>query len=261
MPVVSARIDAGDCVLNEPLALLIAQTRSSDLYEKVRDRLFPHDGALLTLYKGRYPDPEIEKELCKRLYSFAAKDGEPRRRYVLEAMHNVGSTALLPTLEALLFDLGPSVKVREAFGDSLGIVGALEAKSRIEFVRLVSLAIEDIKDRARTAPETTEPPGFQDDKVSEQVDQISRVARAKEQVKDFIDTKQPEAAIIYIRIGAEALAKDLYRRSGFEKNAKPARKMMLDELLQSIKGSNAPDMLKHLLQTFQLFGNFGLFAV
>jgi len=62
VPIVESRIDAGAYVTDEPLASLIVQTRSSGLYEKVRERLFKNDWTLVKLFKSQYPDPEIEKE-------------------------------------------------------------------------------------------------------------------------------------------------------------------------------------------------------
>jgi hypothetical protein len=91
--------------------------------------------------------------------------------------------------------------------------------------------------------------------IAEQVDETDNATRAKTLAQGFID-EHPEIAILYIRKGAEALAKNLYRRLGCEQNGKPAKKMMLEELLKPIKESKAPDVFKLLIQTFQIFGNF-----
>ena len=69
----------------------------------------------------------------------------------------------------------------------------------------------------------------------------------------------PGLVIHYVRKGAEALAKDLYRHLGLEKDGRPAKRMMLDELMTTMnKGSKnpAPILLQVFLTTFQGFGNF-----
>jgi hypothetical protein len=62
-------------------------------------------------------------------------------------MKDVGSEAVLPILEATLFNLEPSPKIRQVFADALGPIGSLEARSRAEFVKHVALAIDDIQSR------------------------------------------------------------------------------------------------------------------
>jgi hypothetical protein len=152
---VERKIETGAYVRDDPLTSLIIRSGSSKLYAKVRDRLFNNDWTLLALYRARYPDTEIENTLCGRLYAVASNDAEPRRRYIVDAMREVASEAVLPTLEAILFRLEPSAKVRKTFAASLGYVEALEASSRADFVKLVSLAIDEIRSRAGTAPTDT----------------------------------------------------------------------------------------------------------
>ena len=115
VPIVESRIDAGAYVTDEPLASLIVQTRSSGLYEKVRERLFKNDWTLVKLFKSQYPDPEIEKKLRARLYETALDDCNSVRTSIADAMREVGSEEALPTLEAILFDLEPSAKIAQVF--------------------------------------------------------------------------------------------------------------------------------------------------
>jgi hypothetical protein len=252
--IVERKIDAGTYVLGELLASLVLRTRSSRLYQKVRERLLRDDWTALTLYKGQYPDPEIEKTLCSTLYAVRSNDAEPRRRHIVDAMREVGSEATLPTLEAVLFDLKPSVQVREAFPDAFGLVDSMAAKSRISFVKLVALAIEDIRSRAASVPEAVSS-GTPEHEPDERIDETDNARRNGTMAQRFLDA-EPEIAVMLIRRGAEALSKDLYRRLGHEKNGKPARKMTLEELLKPVKDSDAPEVFKILVQTFQLFGNF-----
>jgi hypothetical protein len=140
----------------------------------------------------------------------------------------------------------------------LGLVGGLEAKSRARFVKRVALAIEDIKARAAGTTESMVPKTKvvqEKEEVTERVDEKSNANRNRTQAKRYLD-EDPEVAIVFLRRGAEALAKDLYRRLGNERNGKPARKMMLEELLKPLRDSDAPELFKLLVQTFQLFGNF-----
>jgi hypothetical protein len=150
MQIVGSRIDAGVYIRNESLASLILRTCFSHLYEKVRERLLKDHWTALTLYKSQYPDPEIEKKLCDRLYKIASDDAQPLRRCIVDAMREVGSEAVLPTLEAILFDLEPSAIIRPSASD---LLAGLEAKSRAEFLSSVALSIEDIKSRAASAAE------------------------------------------------------------------------------------------------------------
>jgi hypothetical protein len=249
--IVESKMKVGTYVRDEPLANLILRAGSSRLYEKVSERLLQNDWTALILYKGRYPDPKIEEKLCTTLYQVAANDGEPRRRCIVEAMREVGSEAALPTLDAILFDLEPSAKIRQVFANGLGVVGKLKAISRGEFVKLIALAIDDIKGRIGAAPETATPTAPK----QTQADETANARRNRTQALRYIES-EPEAAIVFIRRGAEALAKDLYRRLGHERNGKPARKMTLEELLKPVKDSNVPEVFKLLIQTLQLFGNF-----
>ena len=253
--IVNSKIDAGSYFTNQSLASLVSQTRASQLYAKVRGQLLEDRWTLVTLYESQYPDPEIEKNLCDRLYKIASDDSNPLRRNILDAMRKVGSEAVLPTLEAILFDLEPSAKVRKALAGALGVVGNLEARSRIEFVRSLALAIEDIKNRVTSTSETVNL-GAPEIEIADRAGAHNNASHAREQARKFIDAGDPVVAVIMMRIGAEALAKDLYRRLGLEQNSKPARKMCLDELLKSVKDSDAPEVFKLLVQTFQVFGNF-----
>ncbi len=251
--IVESKIDSGTYFLNDLLASLILTTHSATLYARSREQLLKDNWTAVKLYENRYPDPEIEKSLCSVLYGIASNDGEPLRRHIVDAMRKVGSEAVLPTLEGILFDLEPSAKIRTAFSNSLGPVGGLEARSRAEFVKGVALAIESIK--SRTATSTDDSSGTSAAERIDQVDEVNNADRNKLQAQRYID-KDPEVAIIYIRRGTEALAKDLYRRLGCEQKGKPARKMMLEDLLKAVKESNVPEVFKLLVQTFQLFGNF-----
>ena len=132
----------------------MAKSHSQTLYAKTADQLKKDIWALLILYKGRYPDAEIERILIKILYEVAPQDGEPRRGSIVEAIKEVGSEAVLPTLEAIAHDLEPGVKVGQAFGDALGLLGSLSAKARYSFLQDVLVAIDEIKQRVKLVRST-----------------------------------------------------------------------------------------------------------
>jgi hypothetical protein len=94
-----------------------------------------------------------------------------------------------------------------------------------------------------------------EDNKPELIDTANDAQRHKKNAQNWID-EDPEIAIVCLRKGAEAIAKDLYRRLGCEQNGRPAKKMTLDDLLKPIQESSAPDVFKIILRTFQAFGNF-----
>jgi hypothetical protein len=60
-------------------------------------------------------------------------------------MAEVGSKAILPDLELMLFELEPGARVNRAFAESMDILGELESKSESEFVaNLEHSMIEDV---------------------------------------------------------------------------------------------------------------------
>jgi hypothetical protein len=169
-------------------------------------------------------------------------------------------------LEAILFDLKPTVRIKQILADAMKVpddehpqefghplLYQLEASSRAKFLESVALAIDAIRRRNITA-EKADAEDAQSDALR-QVDDTNNAQRAKEQVIRYLDD-DPLLAVMLMRIGAEALAKDLYRHLGHEEKGKPARKMMLDELLKPVKDSDAPEVLKLIMQALQLFGNF-----
>ena len=165
--IVEQRIDSGGYVLNDQLAILVSRAKSPTLYAKARKQLFSNDGALLTLYKSKYSDKAIERQLCDRIYQTASDDAEPRRRYIAEAMREVGSKHALPTLEAILFDLKPTVQVKQILADAVkesdtehpkilnqSLLYSIEASSRAKFVEIVASAIDAIKRRISTSEDS-----------------------------------------------------------------------------------------------------------
>jgi hypothetical protein len=265
--IVERKIDEGAYVLNDQLATLIGRTKSASLYAKTRKQLFKDDWALLSLYKSRYPDLDIEKHLTTRLYETAPNDAEPRRRYIVDAMRDVGTAVVLPTLEAILFDQTPSLKVKQMILQAIessgvfsadAVLATFETGSRKNFLTSVATAIQAIKERGNIAAERASITGGQlqfEHQEIEQKAELQNAESAREQAWHHLDG-DPIVAVFFARRGAEALGKHLYRFLGHERGGKPAKKMTLEDLLMPVKNSDAPDVFKHCLQTVQLFGNF-----
>jgi hypothetical protein len=130
----------------------------------VRKQLYDDIWALIKLYSTRYPDTEIEGRLAEALYRIASEDDNPRRRAIVDAMRDVGSASALPVLEAIEFDLRPSVKSKQIFAEAIERpsdefpedfrsqlqrkLPGLEVASRAQFLSCVALAIDAIKSRS-----------------------------------------------------------------------------------------------------------------
>lgn len=161
--IVERKIEAGQYILTQYLARLIVGVRSETLFQKVRQQLLGDNAALLILYRGRCPDAQIEEKLAETLYRLREDDGNPQRREIAEVMEEVGSDAVLPVLQAIIFDLGETLHAKQVFGEALeGIsdgsedfrkkvqrkLPGLEAASRAKFLQAVAAAISAIKARS-----------------------------------------------------------------------------------------------------------------
>jgi schlafen family protein len=149
--------------LNEPLAQLIASTRSTDLYELVKDRLFRSPWTLLQLYAEGYPDPDIEHELIESLYECAKDPAQPLRTYITKEIAENGSREALSALEAIAYDLLPEAQTagvlakasQDASPTTLRTtyLSLIESAHR-DFIELVHGAIENIKARENQSDTT-----------------------------------------------------------------------------------------------------------
>ena len=261
--IIEERISNGDYIISKELAKLIARTKRVSLYELASEQLFKDEWALLSLYRGGYPDETIEKRLSEILYSKAADDSDPRRRFIVEAMRDVGSIDVLPVLEAILFDLLPTKGTKNAIANALfsstgpsveAVLAGRVADSRINFLELLDKAIVEVQIRARESDVTAFRQSAESDAKDKQNlvhNAHAELARAVRSVND-----DPTYSLVCLRRGAEAMGKYLYRHLDLEKGGKPARKMMLDDLLKPIRDSEAPEIFKICVQALQPFGNY-----
>ena len=86
---------------------------------------------------------------------------------------------------------------------------------------------------------------------------ISRVDKMYKKAKQYAD-QDPEVCLGLARKTAEAICKQVYIIEGMEKGAKPAEKMMLNDLIGALnKKQKLPKKVVISLGTIQAFGNFG----
>jgi len=121
----------------------------------------------------------------------------------------------------------------------------------------VLVAIDAVEERAKSKPSGGGLTAAAHETKPE-FDDASNAQRFKVEANKYLGVA-PGIVVHFVRKGAEALAKDLYRHLGLEKGGRPAKRMMLEELishLKQAKKTHAPDLLQIFLQTFQAFGNF-----
>lgn len=76
--------------------------------------------------------------------------------------------------------------------------------------------------------------------------------------KSFYYREDPDTSLIHARKSAEAICKQIYRQENLEKGAKPADKLMLNDLIQALNRKKCiPQYISINLGTIQVFGNFG----
>jgi hypothetical protein len=94
------------------LVKIVADTKSSELYELCKQRDALGDWELAHLLATCYPDPEIEKTLAAELYKIFRKDAQPLKKQIVEAMAINGGTISLELLEQINLELADSTPVR-----------------------------------------------------------------------------------------------------------------------------------------------------
>jgi len=129
----------------------------------------------------------------------------------------------------------------------------LEASSRAKFLESVALAIDAIRRRNITA-EKADAEDAQSDALR-QVDDTNNAQRAKEQVIRYLDD-DPLLAVMLMRIGAEALAKDLYRHLGHERKESLPEKNDAGRIAETCEGQRRAGGIETHNAGAATFGNF-----
>lgn len=261
--IIEERVKSKTFVFKEQAARLLVNEKRESLYRLLKDELFGDRWALLTLYKGGYPDQRIENELCQQLYRMANDDSDIYRRDVAEAMGEVGTTATLPVLEAILYDIAPTAGAKNAItnaifsasGDTLeSILAGAEAGSRSQFVRSVAQSIEAIRRRDEDPDQASVENNSANSEVNQQL--VINAHKELENAKNKVN-EDPTYALVCLRRGAEAVGKHYYRYLGLEKKGEPAKRKMLGHFEKIVNDSDAPDLFKLYFKSIQPFGNYG----
>lgn len=259
--IIEHRVKSGAYVLTDDLARLLIKARRTTLYDLVKDQLFKDRWALISLYQGGYPDPAIEDELVELLYQKSEDDADPARRMIAEAIFEKGTVATIPVLEAILYDLAPTQSTKNAIANALfdasgpnleALLARVVAKSRSEVVHTITQALKAV--RERNSERSTFPVQTANSPHKE-MELVSNAHRELEQARDRVQS-DPTYVLVCLRRGAEAMGKHLYRYLGHEAKGKPAKRMMLGDLLKPISDSDAPEVFKICVQALQPFGNY-----
>lgn len=256
--ILEGRIEAGTHVPTQQLAEILSKTKKTSLFELSREKLFQDQWALLILYCSEYPDPTIEETLTEILISKANNDGDPIRRDIVNAIRDHGTTATLPALEAVLYELAPTQHTKSAIASALfnssgvsveALLASLTSKATNSFLEAITQAIRAVRERnvdLHATQSKGQPP----------IDQLVTNAHVQLEKASRAVQEDPTYALVCLRRGAEAMGKHLYRQLGHENKGKPAKKMMLNELLKPISESDAPEVFKIYIQALQPFGNY-----
>lgn len=151
-------IESGKYFPPKVIAKIVGSSKSKKLYAATKDSLIADRDSLLELHRQSYPDPAIEERLCGELYSAVAGDSRPfdldyRKRFV-ESLRDHGSAAVLPTLEAILFEQIPQLQVKKVVSDATqALMNKLELELEEEFVSLLHNAIQSIRNRSDEVPQ------------------------------------------------------------------------------------------------------------
>lgn len=259
--IIEDRVKSGAYVLTDDLARLLVKARHPTLYDFVKDQLFKDQWALITLYQGGYPDPTIEDELVELMYQKGEDDADPVRRVIAEAIREKGTVATIPILEAILYDLAPTQNTKKAIANALfdasgpnleSLLAGVVAKSRSEFVHTITQALVAVRER------NSERSTFPFEKANSRHKEMELVSNAHRELEWARNSVQsdPTYVLVCLRRGAEAMGKHLYRHLGHDAKGKPAKKMMLGDLLKPISDSDAPEVFKICIQALQPFGNY-----
>lgn len=254
LKVIKERTESGEEVFNSNLVRIVSQTGERYFYDRIQSINSLGVDDLLSLYRCRYPDSKIEKILLDLIYQFADQDSQPWRRYIAQAIRDVGSTSCLEVLTRIRSELERRVVVGKSFITTLDPVERIKMAASISFFELIDEAIEAVKER-----------GVQ---MSEDMKQVSsvlastsalpvRIYERHTEAKAF-QIEHPTIALSRLRIGAEAIAYHICQTLEI-KNNKTGKKLLLSDYISLIRSDNrrVPDLMLKLLESIQAFGNSG----
>lgn len=254
MNVVRERMEGGEEVFNSNLVRIVSQTGDRYFYDQINSINSLGIDDLLTLYRCQYPDPKIEKALLDLIYKFADQDAQPWRRYIAEAIRDVGSTDCLNVLTRIRSELERRVVVGRGFISTLDRIERFKMTASISFFELIDDAIEAVKERGIQMSEDTKQAS---DVVASTSALPERVYKRLVEAKAF-QAEHPTISLSRLRIGAEAIAHTVCQTLEI-KNNKTGKKLLLADFISLIRSDNrrVPDLLLKLLESIQAFGNSG----
>lgn len=268
--VVLDQLERGRSFACDSLAKIVIKAGSESLYVAAKAILFRDHWALLELHRHEFSDPAIEARLCEVLCDVAHVNHNPVRRYIVESLRDHGSSAAVPVLKEILFDLLPTRDVKKIFADALERIGTVdidslyqltETRSLQEFIVLIDSAL--IASQQRTACVII-PPGdssthkLLSDEGDTQDEVIKRVLEHKNKSWEYLD-QDNESALNRARKAIEAICKDVYRLKGLENNNKSAKDLSknFDDLVRTLEKNGLPDLIIIAIRDIQAHGNFG----
>jgi hypothetical protein len=254
LSIVRERLEGGEEIFSGNLAKLVALTGDELFYDHIKSIKNLGTDDLLVLYRSQYPDPAIENILLDLLYQFSDQDAQPWRRYIAEAIRDVGSTACLDVLTRIRSELEQRVKVGKSFINTFDVLERIKMKSSISFFELIDEAIESVRERGvQMAEFATEREGDLPAPSSLPSRVYERLAEARK-----FQVDHPTISLSRLRVGAEAIALTVCQKMAI-KNGKTGKKPLLSDYIAAMKSDNRriPDLIFKLLESIQAFGNAG----
>jgi len=202
--------------------------------------------ALLDVFQGEFPDPEIETKLVDDLLEWYEKQDYVRRKAIVDALGQHGSTNAIQVLSELLEEHIPKAQVKTVVSAAMKNANIpmdlddspLMARVEIEFVEALSRAIQEIAIRAKSRHLAT-PPEMEDGGSTTlppiSKDLVDRLTSLKAQAWHYLD-RDAKPAMVNARQAAEVIYKALCKQKGFNHPKKPIDNLMAGELLELLRG-------------------------
>lgn len=271
--VVLDQLERGTPFASDSLTKIVIKAGSEPLYVAAKAALFRDHWALIELHRHEFSDPAIEARLCEILCDIAHVNHDPIRRYIVESLRDHGSSASVPALKEILFDLLPTRDVKKIFADALERIGTVdidslyqltETRSLQEFIVLIDAALIAIQQRAACATflcdstSSSAPMSCLSDGGDTQDEVIKRVLEHQNKSWEYLD-QDNESALNRARKAIEAICKEVYRLKGLENNNKSAKDLSknFDDLIRTLEKKGLPDLIILAIRNIQSHGNFG----
>jgi len=164
---IEKKIEKGYIPRNDIIIYFIINGIIPSLYKYIKPNLrFRSSWDTIELYTALFPDREIEEILIEKLYDVGMSADQPVRRYIVEAMIGVGSTACIATLKTIEEELRNKAAAAKIGGDLLPFPENVVASSQSSFYELICEAIDVVTARGSApAPVYSSPAPIADDSL------------------------------------------------------------------------------------------------